>query len=267
MTRIDAATAARLSARSAAAQLRDMGSDGERTFETQLRQIGAGGWVREHQFDAARKWRFDFAWLDLLVAVEVEGGTWSAGRHSRGSGFESDCVKYAEGALTSGRPGAEGIRYERVAIVGDDEPFDPAPLLRFRQVVLWGANHYAARLPLGTTLVWIKRSDNAFGSYLSDAEIAWMSGGHGIYCFRDLSMQGESRNRAHPNQKPLPLMRWSIERTGVGTILDPFAGSGSTLVAAKSLGRQSIGVEIDERYCEIAAKRCSQEVLGLVGAP
>lgn len=99
MTRIDAATAARLSARSAAAQLRDMGSDGERTFETQLRQIGASGWVREHQFDASRMWRFDFAWLDLLVAVEVEGGTWSAGRHSRGSGFESDCVKYAEAVI------------------------------------------------------------------------------------------------------------------------------------------------------------------------
>jgi site-specific DNA-methyltransferase (adenine-specific) len=66
-------------------------------------------------------------------------------------------------------------------------------------------------------------------------------------------------------QKPVALMAWVLSFMPDGTVLDPYAGSGSTLVAAKQMCRASVGIEIDERYCEIAATRCSQEVLGLVG--
>ena len=50
--------------------------------------------VREHRFHPTRRWRFDFAWPERMIAAEVEGGTWARGRHTRGSGFERDCEKY-----------------------------------------------------------------------------------------------------------------------------------------------------------------------------
>ena len=69
--------------------------------------------------------------------------------------------------------------------------------------------------------------------------------------------------RWHPTQKPLEVIVWAMQQAPetCKTILDPFLGSGTTARAAKDLGRKCIGIEIEERYCEIAAKRMSQLVL------
>lgn len=67
----------------------------------------------------------------------------------------------------------------------------------------------------------------------------------------------------HPCPKPILLMRKLLRKLRVESVIDPFLGSGTTLVAAKDMGIRAIGIEIEERYCEIAARRCSQEVLGL----
>jgi very-short-patch-repair endonuclease len=52
------------------------------------------GMVREHRFEPARRWRFDFAWPEQKIALETEGGTWSGGRHTRGAGYAADIEKY-----------------------------------------------------------------------------------------------------------------------------------------------------------------------------
>ena len=72
-----------------------------------------------------------------------------------------------------------------------------------------------------------------------------------------------AKKTGHPFEKPVPLLKWLLAKMDGDSVLDPFCGSGSSLVAAQSLGRKAVGIEIEEKYCEIAARRLDQEVLDL----
>lgn len=172
-----------------------------------------------------------------------------------GIGLDPDKTRFTGGVM----PARRGKTSVREPVIGDETDFDPSFLLdAAREHIIWGWNNYPDRLPRGACLVWIKRNDDAFGSFLSDAETAWFSRGHGVYCFRDLTNNGITHERAHPTQKPVQLMRWCIEKTRAHTILDPFMGSGTTGVACVKLGRKFIGIEIEPKYFDIACRRIEQ---------
>ncbi len=172
-----------------------------------------------------------------------------------GARTNTDSTRFSGGVITAGKRRI-GVDYGS-PVIGDDQPFDPTLLPPADDIIIWGWNHFADSLPAGTALVWIKTADAAFGSFLSDAEIAWYNKGRGVYCFRDLTNKAESRYRQHPTQKPLPLMQWCVAKTR-GVVLDPFMGSGTTGVACARLGRPFIGVEIEQKYFDIACRRIDE---------
>ena len=125
--------------------------------------------------------------------------------------------------------------------------------------IVWGGNYYALP-PARCWLAWLK--SNAVPT-MADFELAWTNLDRPSK-FRVSPCNGWKRS--HPTEKPIALIAWCLGFLD-GATLDPFMGSGTTLVAAKQLGRRAIGIEIEERYCEIAAKRLAQAVFRFEPAP
>ena len=187
-------------------------------------------------------------------------------------GMDLDCdfSKMKNAGTFKGK--SHGTHHEQV--IGDDERFDPRPimdLVESSESLWFGADYYADRLPRGGSWsVWDKRlgesADKMFGSCF---ELIWSAVPHKrkIYRVKWAGIFGmekqDTKKRVHPTQKPLYLLNMLVsDHSDVGdTILDPFAGSGTTGRAAKDLGRKAILIEIEEKYCEIAANRMRQEVL------
>lgn len=131
--------------------------------------------------------------------------------------------------------------------------------------IIFGGNYFHLP-PSSCWLVWDKvNGENDF----ADCELAWTNLPKAVrriqWQWHGMLQEDMSRKefRVHPTQKPLGVMKWAITQAPADckTLLDPFMGSGTTLVAAKALGLTAVGIEREERYCESAAARLSQEVL------
>lgn len=167
-------------------------------------------------------------------------------------------------------PGATSCRRNaRMPIHQDDEPFDPATLLGFPSVLMFGADHYRQRLPEGGTFIaWDKSCGKGPNDSFADAEFAWTN--HKVkrnvirYLWKGIACEKageENGRRYHPTQKPLGLMRRCLAFfPSAETIADPFMGSGSTGVACVQTGRKFIGIEIDPTHFETAVRRIRRAV-------
>lgn len=197
-------------------------------------------------------------WLeaDVLVTDPPYGIGWS-----RGSNVNPAIGRYSKPHEGIQNDEDTTVRDAALALWGD------------RPAVVFGSFYAPFPPHVRQVLVWHKPADSGVvGSttgHRRDAEpiflldpwpqetVKWSS----VLRSQRKSIKSVTVLTGHPHTKPTDLLETLMTRAPQGVIADPFAGSGSTLVAAKTLGRRAIGVELDERYCEVAAARLAQGVL------
>jgi len=153
-------------------------------------------------------------------------------------------------------------------IIGDDVPFEPSLLLTLAdKQIIWGANHFASKLPDSSRwIVWDKKGDLHLDNSFSDVELAWTNfEGKAVkkfmHLWSGLQRQGnrddELKSRVHPTQKPVGLFVDILDKFADTdwSILDPYIGSGSTLIACEKTNRKCYGLEIDPQYCDVIVNR------------
>lgn len=196
------------------------------------------------------------AWLeaDVLVTDPPYGISYRSGTMPGGRKSQTEQVDIASDATIE-------VRDSMLAAWGD------------RPAIVFGS--WRAERPRATKqrLIWHKGATEAGARRLpwfsADEEIYILGGGFGGKPEQTVIRTNEIRSGAHgevakvghPTPKPVGLMERLIAKCPEGVVADPFVGSGSTILAAKNLGRRAIGVELEERYCEIAARRLAQDAL------
>ena len=157
-----------------------------------------------------------------------------------------------------------GLPHDFPRVVGDDAPFDPAPILNLRRpTVLWGANHYAPRVPESPSwLLWDKREDQTPDDN-ADGELAWSNLGGPLRIFRHwwrgaLRKTEKGDRHLHPTQKPIALCSWVYQRAKLkrgDLVFVPHGGSGPDLPACAAMGLKLIWCDVEEWCCQTAVSR------------